>query len=260
METVGTWYWIADEIERAGMNLRLVHAFRAKMMFAGTGKTDHLDARGLNRLQCTGTLPTVWIPPADVRDRRSLVRTRTTFSRQRSRCKQEIHARLARHGLGVRGSSSPFTKKGRRELEAFLLQLPGHTRFSMERLLEHLDFLCAGIARLDARMDALFADDPRMHLLRTLPSIGPVMAGVILSEVGDIRRFPSPGRFLSYCGLVSRVSSSGGKTRFGRCRSDVNRFLKRAFTEAANGVAAHRRLHPERHGDGFYTMCHYLTN
>jgi transposase len=132
METVGNGYWIADEIERAGMNLRLVHAYRAKVMIAGTGKTDRLDARGLNRLQLTGTQPTVWIPPRDVRDRRALVGTRTAFSRQRSRCKQGIRATLARHGLSVRGSSSPFNKKGRRELEACLLQLPEHTwmRFS----------------------------------------------------------------------------------------------------------------------------------
>jgi hypothetical protein len=80
-ESVGNWYWIADQIKRAGMSLRFVHAYRAKVMIAGTGKTDRLDARGLNRLQRTGTLPTVWIPPCDVRDRRDLVRTRMGFSR-----------------------------------------------------------------------------------------------------------------------------------------------------------------------------------
>lgn len=36
-------------------------------------KSDKLDVRGLNRLRRTGTLPTVWIPPAEVRDQRDLL-------------------------------------------------------------------------------------------------------------------------------------------------------------------------------------------
>jgi transposase len=159
---------------------------------------------------------------------------------------------LAKHGLGARGSCSPFTKKGWRELEASLPHLPEHTRFVMERMLEHLDFLSAGLAQLEARMDELFAGDPRMSILRTLPSVGPVLASVILSEVGYVSRFPSPGQFLSYCGLVPCVHSSGGRTHFGRLRPDANRPLKRAFTEAANSVAAYRRLHPERHAVRLY--------
>jgi len=68
IETLGNWYWIVDEIEAAGMIPKLVHARKAKMMFAMVNKTDKLDARGLNRLQRTGTLPTVWIPPGELRD------------------------------------------------------------------------------------------------------------------------------------------------------------------------------------------------
>jgi transposase len=254
LDTVGNWYGIADEIKRAGMVPRLVHAHRAKVMIAGTGKTDRLDARGLNRLQRTGTPPTVWIPFEDIRDRRSLVRTRMVFLQQRSRCKHLMHATLARHGLRVQESSSPFNKRGRRELEACLPRLPGQTLRSVEQLLEHLDFLCAGFVRIDARMEALFAGEWRMDLLRTLPSVGPMFASVILSEVGDVCRFPSSGRFRSYCGLVPRVYSSGGKTHFGRLRSDVNHYLKRAFMEATNSVAAHHRLRPDRHAVRLYEL------
>jgi hypothetical protein len=63
VETVGNWYWLVNEIEEAGMVPRLVHARKAKLMLGMINKTDKLDARGMNRLQRTGTLPTVWIPP-----------------------------------------------------------------------------------------------------------------------------------------------------------------------------------------------------
>src|SRR5262249_24148307 len=76
VETIGNWYWIVDEIEAAGCMPRLVHARKAKMMMVEMKETDKLDARGLNRLQRSGTLPTVWIPPGEVRDQRDLPRTR----------------------------------------------------------------------------------------------------------------------------------------------------------------------------------------
>src|SRR5207302_9331779 len=68
VETVGNWYWIVDEIEAAGCIPRLVHARKAKLMMGEVNTTDKLDVRGLNQLQRTGTLPTVWIPPGELRD------------------------------------------------------------------------------------------------------------------------------------------------------------------------------------------------
>jgi len=63
------------------MEPRLVHARKAKMMFGCINKTDKLDVKGLNTLQRAGTLPTVWIPPGEVRDKRELPRTRMVFAR-----------------------------------------------------------------------------------------------------------------------------------------------------------------------------------
>ena len=62
VEATGNWYWIIDEIEQAGLQARLVHLRKVKLMMGLTNKTDQLDAQGLNRLQRNGTLPTVWIP------------------------------------------------------------------------------------------------------------------------------------------------------------------------------------------------------
>ena len=96
LETVGNWYWIVDEIEAAGQVPQLVHARKAKLMLGMVNKTDKLDARGLNRLQRTGTLPTVWIPPGALRDQRDLPRTRMVLTRERTRLKNRIHATLAK--------------------------------------------------------------------------------------------------------------------------------------------------------------------
>ncbi|HWR83360.1 MAG TPA: hypothetical protein VN285_08655 [Candidatus Deferrimicrobium sp.] len=49
------------------MRPQLVHARKAKLMMGCINMTDRLDVRGLNRLQRAGTLPTVWIPPEEIR-------------------------------------------------------------------------------------------------------------------------------------------------------------------------------------------------
>ena len=48
------------------------------------------------------------------------------------------------------------------------------------------------------------------------------------------------------------MHSSGDKTRYGRLRSDVNRYLKWAFVEGANVVAMHHHRWPDRHVSRLY--------
>jgi len=99
VETIGNWYWIAEKIEHARMHPHLVHARKAKLMLGMINKTDKLDALGLNKLQRTGTLPTVWIPPLEIRDERELPRTRMVFANQRTRLKNGIHSVIDKYGL-----------------------------------------------------------------------------------------------------------------------------------------------------------------
>ena len=226
VETVGNWYWIIGEIEEAGMVPKLVHARHAKMMLASVNKTDRLDARGMNRLQRSGTLPTVWIPSAELRDKRELFRTRMVFTQQRTRLKNRIHATLAKYALRIEESSDAFNKKGREELALCLAKLPLHTRYAAERVLEQLDSVTAEIAALEARMREVFAPNSEINFLMSLPGVGFILAVVIFSELGDVGRFGSASHFASYSGTAPRVHASGGKVRLGQLRSDVNRYLK----------------------------------
>lgn len=254
IETIGNWYWIVDEIERAGMVPRLVHARKAKMMFGCINKTDKLDVKGLNTLQRAGTLPTVWIPPGEVRDKRELPRTRMVFARERTRLKNRMHSVLDKYGLqdAFEDISDIFGKKGRQMVDCVLGQLPSHTHYTSELLLEHLDQTEQKIQAIEARMKKLFKETERHNLLETMPGVGFILAVVILQEVGDIGRFGSAERFASYCGVTPRVHASGGKVRYGRLRPDTNHYLKWAFSEAGNSVAVNRNRFPARHVSQMY--------
>ncbi|MFN3286638.1 MAG: IS110 family transposase [bacterium] len=252
VETVGNWYWIADEVEAAGCVVQLVDARKAKLMLGSVNKTDRLDARGLIRLQRAGTLPTVWIPPRELRDMRELPRVRMVLVAQRTRLKNRIHATFTKYGIPLPQIADLFGKRGRRELAARLTHLPPHTSFVAFRLLTEVERLDGEIAAVEQRMGQLFEVDDGIRLLMTLPGVGFILAVVIRTEVGEVARFARPEQLAAYAGTVPRVHESGGRRHYGRIRPDVNQYLQWAFVEAANSAALNRRHHPHRHTTRLY--------
>jgi len=259
VETIGNWYWIVDEIERAGMTPRLVHARKAKLMLGSINKTDKLDVRGLNRLQRTGTLPTVWIPPGDLRDKRELPRTRMVFGRERTRLKNRIHSVLDKYGLQdqFEDITDIFGKAGRGRIERCMEFLPPQTRYTTQLLLEMLDVVQERIDGIENRMEDVFEQTDEVKLLKSMPGVGFILGVVISLEIGDIGRFCDAQRLASYCGVTPRVHASGDKVRYGRLRPDVNRYLKWAFSEAGNSVAVNRKRHPYRHVSRLYNRIRH---
>lgn len=250
VETTGNWYWLIDEMEKAGHSPSLVHAAKAKLMMGQVNKTDKLDAYGLAILSRNGTLPEVWIPPGELRDQRELPRMRMALVSIRTKLKNRIHATLAKYAITIDEASDIFGGKGRRLLQEATNELPEETRHAVEEQLRLLDQVEDSITETEKRILEVIKKDHSMQLLDTLPGVGPVLAIVIALEVGDVARFASAEKLASYAGKVPRVNSSGGKTYYGRVRPDVNRYLKWAYTEAANVIVLQQHKLP---GD-----CHVL--
>lgn len=252
VEATGNWYWIIDEIEQAGLQPLLVHPRKAKLMMGMTNKTDKLDAQGLNRLQRTGTLPTVWIPPGPLRDLRELTRTRLVLVAQRTRLKNRLGATLAKWGTPASEYSDPYGKRGRAELENYLQRLPEQARWVSGQLLAQLDFVGVQVKQLEDRLNGLVKVTEAMQWLMSMPGVGVILAATIALEIGEVQRFPSAMHLASYSGTTPRVHASGGKVRYGSLRADVNRYLKWAFAEAGNSVAVNHLRCPDQHVSQLY--------
>ena len=243
LESVGNWYWIADEIESAGCVPLLTHAAKAKVMMRHVNKTDKLDAKGLAVLLHNGTLPFVWVPPAEMRDKRELHRTRMALRKLRVALKNRVNASLAKYGLNSSEHSDIFVGKGRAWLEKTVDHLPAETSRCVKQELEALDSLQEKISSLEKRIRERIEITPNIRLLKTIPGIADILATVIEGEVGNIERFPTVGHFCSYARVVPTVQASGGKMRYGHMRKQSNQYLKWAFIEAANVVVLHQN-HP----------------
>src|SRR5436309_11892549 len=140
LEPSGCYYWMVDEMERAGHIPRLAHALTAKRRMEGRHKTNSRDARGLAMLLRNGTLPEVWIPPAELRDQREMLRWRMYLSQMRTRVKNRIHGELQRYNIDI-AVSDQFGDAGHMAYHTRIQELPQYSRQSVLEQLDTVDSL-----------------------------------------------------------------------------------------------------------------------
>jgi len=87
----------------------------------------------------------------------------------------------------------------------------------IRELAEELDRLADRRDRLAHEIEQTFTSHPQAPVLLSIPGIGARTGARILTEIGDINRFPTPGHLAAYAGLapVTRQSGSSlnGETR-----------------------------------------------
>lgn len=253
LESTGNWYWLVQAIEQAGLEPRLAHALEAKKRMPGRHKTDQFDAQGLALLLRNGSLPEVWIPPASLLDLRDLMRTRLATRQQGSLLKCRILAALRRYGVREdRDGADLFAPSRRERLAVSLGRLPQECRIATTQEWALLGELEEHIAAMEERIQLRIASLGWVRLLKTLPGVGTILGSTIYLEIGEVARFPDAAHLASYAGLVPTVQSSGGKCWHGPTPRAANHFLKWAFVEAANVVAARQKTWSDKHAVRLY--------
>ena len=89
---------------------------------------------------------------------------------------------------------------------------------------------------LDVRLAEIAETDPYrdpVAWLRCFRGIDTLTAMLILAELHDFRRFPSPRMLMAYLGLVPGEDSSGEKHRRGRITRTGNALVRRVLVETA---------------------------
>jgi transposase len=246
LETSGCYYWIVDEIERSGHVAYLGHALKCKQRMEGIHKTNGRDARGLAMLLRNGTLPAVWIPPAELRDQREMLRWRMYLSHTRTRFKNRVHGIVQRYNVDVEYSDL-FGDGGRAELLRRLEELPPYTRTSLVKHLEVIDELETQLEECEKVLGEMLYPSAERDLLDTVPCVGKILAAVMTLEIGDIRRFPKSDNLAGYAGLVQAAWETGDKKRKERCPKACNVYLKWAYVEAGNLISIQRNRWTEKH-------------
>jgi transposase len=141
-----------------------------------------------------------------------------------------LHYQLISHNITTYGRNTIKQLDGR-QLRG-LLPHPHDRRVGMA-MLHLMASFDAEIATLEDQVAASVFRKKPVILLKTIPGIGRVLAATIFYEVGLIQRFASDKAFASYCRLAPTIAQSGAVQRQGKNRRQGNRWLKWAFSEAA---------------------------
>jgi transposase len=199
-------------------------------------KTDKVDAGTLANLFAAGFLPEIWTPDAETERKRRLTARRYQVVRHRTRIKNEVHAILHAHLVPKCPHSDLFNRRGRGWLTR--QALPDDEREAIGRHLRELDRLAEDLAVLDREIAEGALDDGAVKRLMTITGVNLTVATGVMAAVGDISRFDSPGKLVSYLGLNPRVRQSGlGAAHHGRISKAGRSHARAMLVEAAWAVA-----------------------
>jgi transposase len=200
-------------------------------------KTDKIDAGILAQLHASGFLPMVWMPDPNTEALRRQVARRTQLVRHRTRLKNEIHSVLHAHLIPRCPYADLFGKKGR----AWLAQqsLPKDELCAVEQRLREIDRHGEDLAVIDRALAQATLADPRVRRLLTISGVNVTVAISLIAAIGEIGRFRSAQKLVSYFGLNPSVRQSGlAPAHHGRI-TKIGRAHARGMLVEAAWSAAH---------------------
>ena len=235
-------------------------------------KTDLADAEWLVHLLECGLLRGSFIPPAEIKAARDVIRYRAKVVQSRTSELQRLGNVLQDAGIKIDSvACSITTKSGLAMIEALIdgerrgtvladlakgtmrskipdLSMALEGRFGdhhalMCRLhLDHISHLDTMIAALDAQIEAMMEPfRAARDLLTTIPGIGRLAAAAVLSEIGaDVRAyFPDAAHLASWAGVCPGNHESAGKRRSGQ-RRPGNQHLQPVLVESSWAAVRHQ--------------------
>lgn len=244
VEATGNWMYLYETIERYTPDVVLAHPLKTRAIAEARIKTDTIDATTLAELLRLDGIPKAYIPPREVRDVRELLRYRASLVSLRMGLKNKVHAVLTKNAIEC-SWSNVLGQKAQKWLQT--LSLRPCYRQEVDGYVRLAQVLTELIAEITVRIQQIVAESPQAQLLMSVPGISYYSALLILSEIGQIERFPSAKQLCSYAGLVPRVYSSGSKSFHGRITKQGSRWLRWILVEisihAANGDARLQSLY-----------------
>jgi len=230
VEAVRGWYWLSELLTDLGVEMKLAHPRKVRLIAESTIKTDTVDAGTLAQLERTGFLPEAYVPSREVRDSRELLRYRLTLVRIRTGLKNRVHTVVDKLGID-HPFSDLFGLSGRKFLQS--LELRPVYQQQLTSYLELLDEVDRRLKAVTLQIKASVRPDPRAELLMTIPGVAHITAYLLLCEIGDIRRFPSAKKLCAYAGLVPVTRQSADHCWQGRITKEGNRYIRWGMVEAA---------------------------
>jgi len=118
------------------------------------------------------------------------------------------------------------------------LALSDADRFHAELLCEELDQQLNRRKRIDDKLAEFalagsIAEQEARRVLKSIPGVAAVTTDVVLSEIGDIRRFGSQRKATAFAGLAPGIRESAGRAKHLGITKEGSRLLRWALVQTA---------------------------
>ncbi len=233
VEATAAYEWFLRLVEIEADRVVLAHPKKLRVIAESTRKTDKIDAQVLAEFLTLDMIPEAHRPTPRQREHRVLVRQRRSIQNRITSVKNRL-----RHVLAGYNADRPslFTQDGRAYIHQ--LNVSQSDRFVLEQLEQQLDFHAQQLAVVNKQLrvfaeSAPVAEREARAVLDTIPCVGPVTIDVVISELGDIRRFRSQKKVVAYAGLAPGIRESSGRRKQLGITKEGSRLLRWALVETA---------------------------
>jgi transposase len=213
VEATSSYEWFVQLVEPFAERVVLAHPKKLRVIAESTRKTDKLDAQVLAVFLALDMIPPAHRPGPRLREHRALVRQRQYIQRRITSLKNRLRHLLSHYNADVKYL---FSEEGQAYLSE--LALSASDRFVVRQLQGSIEHFRSQRLALDKRLRqfakaAPVAEREARQVLETIPCVGPVTIEVVLSELGDVRRFRSQKQVAAYAGLVPGIRQSAGRAK-----------------------------------------------
>ncbi len=231
------WLKVYDRLEDEGVEVKLSNPSRTKAIAEARIKTDRLDAKTLVYLLRGDLVAESYVPTRKNRERRALIRHRASLMQMRVEIKNRVHMLLDKHDLTYQHTDL-FGKQGLEWLRN--LTLPNSVdQQILQSNLQVLQTLSTEIHTADLQIAKDAVNEEQAKLLMSMPGVDYYAAMILLSEIGDVKRFPTPEKLVSWVGLAPQVHQSGETNWTGHITKKGSKRARWILTQCAQSARQH---------------------
>jgi transposase len=243
LEATYGWYWAVDLLQELGATVHLANP-NALNWGERRVKNDVVDATDLADMLRLGRLPQAWIAPPALRELRELVRYRAKLVQLRAGLKAQVHAVMAKQGV-LPTVLDMFGPGGNAQLDEMGLDRP--YRMRVESLRDLIVIYDGEVVRLEREIHQHLRHHRGYQAVQAINGVGRTIAAILVAEIGDVTRFPTPRHLCSWAGLTPGRRESDRKGHDTDITKHGSRLLRWAVIEAISRYHGGPHLAAEFH-------------
>jgi transposase len=232
MEATASYEWLWELLEPLAARLVLAHPKKMRVIAESWNKNDQVDAFVLAEFLALDKVPAAYRPTARQRQHRALVRQRSYLRRGTTSAKNKIRRILSDYNADRKDL---FSSEGLQYLAE--VKVSEADRYVLQQLLATWEHLEKQVTAMDKTLKAFAKKAPAEEaearaVLLSIPQVGDGTVDVVLSELGDVKRFSSAKKVAAYAGLVPGQRESAGRKKELGISKQGSRHLRWSLVEA----------------------------